>query len=323
MLERYELIDLRLCLRRSSGKCTGPLLFTLFVAPVSGVITSSGVSFHQFADDTQLYISVDPGDVRHSLSILDRCSCAVHDWFTHNDLSLNPTKSEILFMGTRQQVDKVSCSEVTVLGCKIVPQDDIKSLGVRLDKNLTFNKHVDETCKSIHYHSRALRHIRGNLNVDTAKTIACAIGSSRLDYCNGLCKEFLDEHDQATACSKHPSSHSCRMSANEHITPVLRRLHWLPVKQRITFKIATLVQKVRTTQQPAYLADLLNSYRPERALRSSNQGLLEIPRTRTVIAAKAFSVCAPAIWNNLPQNIRNSDSISGFRRSLKTHLFSL
>ena len=305
------------------GSVLGPLLFTLFVAPVSGVITSFGVSFHQFADDTQLYISVDPGDVRHSLSILDRCSCAVHDWFTHNGLSLNPTKSEILFMGTRQQVDKVSCSEVEVLGCKIVPRDDIKSLGVRLDKNLTFNKHVDETCKSIHYHSRALRHIRGNLNVDTAKTIACAIGSSRLDYCNGIMQGISGTNMIKLQRAQNTLARivvGCRR--NEHITPVLRRLHWLPVKQRITFKIATLVQKVRTTQQPAYLADLLNSYRPERALRSSNQGLLEIPRTRTVIAAKAFSVCAPAIWNNLPQNIRNSDSISGFRRSLKTHLFS-
>jgi hypothetical protein len=227
-------------------------------------------------------------------------------------------------MGTRQQVDKVSCSEVTVLGCKIVPQDDIKSLGVRLDKNLTFNKHVDETCKSIHYHSRALRHIRGNLNVDTAKTIACAIGSSRLDYCNGIMQGISGTNMIKLQRAQNTLARivvGCRR--NEHITPVLRRLHWLPVKQRITFKIATLVQKVRTTQQPAYLADLLNSYRPERALRSSNQGLLEIPRTRTVIAAKAFSVCAPAIWNNLPQNIRNSDSISGFRRSLKTHLFSL
>ena len=130
---------------------------------------------------------------------------------------------------------------------------------------------------------------------------------------------FWDEHDQATACSKHPSSHSCRMSAERACHSRSQKTALAPcqpVKQRITFKIATLVQKVRTTQQPAYLADLLNSYKPERALRSSNQGLLEIPRTRTVIATKVFSICAPAIWNNLPQNIRNSNSISGFRRSL-------
>ena len=78
-------------------------------------------------------------------------------------------------------------SEVLVLGLVIVPGNGIKNLGVRLDKNLTFNKHVDEIRKSVHYHSRALRHIRGNLNTDTAKEFACAIGVSRLDYyCNGI-----------------------------------------------------------------------------------------------------------------------------------------
>ena len=122
------------------GRVLGPLLFTLFVALVAGVITPFGFSFYQFADDTQLYIKINQSDTKYSLSTLDRCSCAVYDWFTHNGLSLNPTKSEILFMGTRQQVDKVSCSEVPVLGCVIVPGDGIKSLGVRLDKNLTTNK---------------------------------------------------------------------------------------------------------------------------------------------------------------------------------------
>ena len=67
--------------------------------------------------------------------------------------------------------------------------------------------------------------------------------------------------------------------------------------------IATLTHKVRTTQQPAYLASLINSYEPERALRSSNAGLLSVPRTRTALASRAFSVCAPVIWNSLPQII--------------------
>ena len=141
---------------------------------------------HQFADDTQLYIKIDPTDTNHLLNTLDRCSCAVHDWFNHNGCSFNPSKSEILFMGTRQQVDKVSPSEVPVLGLVIVPGNGVKNLGVRLDKNLNFNKHVDEILKSV-YHSRALRHIRGNLSTDTAKEFACAIGFSRLHYyCNGI-----------------------------------------------------------------------------------------------------------------------------------------
>ena len=298
------------------------IIFNHIISFMAGVITPFGVSFHQIADDTQLYIKIDPADTKHSLNTLDRCSCAVHDWFNHNGLSLNPSKSEILFMGTRQQVDKVSPSEVPVLGCVIVPSDGIKSLGVRLDKNLNFNKHVDEICKSVHYHSRALRHIRGNLNTDTAKEIACAIGFSRLDYCNGILQGISAANINKLQRAQNTLARLVVGSRrNEHITPILKKLHWLPVRKRITFKIATLTHKVRTTQQPAYLASLINSYQPERALRSSNAGLLTVPRTRTALASRAFSVCAPVIWNSLPRNIREINSISGFKRSLKTHLF--
>ena len=123
VLERCELTDLYDCTRGvPQGSVLGPLLFTLFVAPVAGVITPFGVSFHQFSDDTQLYIKIDPADTNYSLNTLDRCSCAVHDWFTHNGLSLNPAKTEILFMGTRQQVDKSTARRFrfwVVLSCPV------------------------------------------------------------------------------------------------------------------------------------------------------------------------------------------------------------
>ena len=135
-------------LRDTGSDCQGSVLFTLFVAPVAGVITPFGVLLNQFADGTQLYIKIDPSDTKYLLNTLDRCSCAVHDWFTHNGLSLNPAKSEILFMDTRQQVDKINCSllrgsGLPVLGCVIAPSDSIKSPGVRLDKNPNFNQHID------------------------------------------------------------------------------------------------------------------------------------------------------------------------------------
>ena len=71
----------------------GPILFSLFISPVAGVISNFGVSFHQFADDTQLYIGVDLKSIVESLDILDKCSRAVLDWFTNNGLALNPLKS--------------------------------------------------------------------------------------------------------------------------------------------------------------------------------------------------------------------------------------
>ena len=252
-----------------------------------------------------------------SLSTLDRCSCSDHDWFIRNGFSLNPAQSDIWFMGTRQQLDKINCPEFPILIRVIVPGDEIKSLGVRLDMNLTFNKNVDEICK---YHSRALRNIRGNLNTDRAKEIACAIGFSRLDLPRNSTGHICGNIKKLQRAQNTPARLVVGSRRKEHITPVLKKLHWLPVRKRITFKIATLTHKVRTTQQSAYLASLINIHEPERVLRSSNKGYLAVPRTRTALVSRSFWVCAPVIWNTLPRDIRELISISGFKRPVKNHL---
>ena len=105
--------------------------------------------------------------------------------------------------------------------------------------------------------------------------------------------------------------------------PLLRSLHWLPVTQRVTYKVALLTHKVRATATAAYLSDLIQTHVPIRTLRSSDAPLLAIPRTRTELARRAFSVAAPSVWNSLPADIRLCESVPLFKRHLKTHLFSL
>ena len=87
--------------------------------------------------------------------------------------------------------------------------------------------------------------------------------------------------------------------------PLLRELHWLPIPNRIDFKIATLTLKVLTSHQPSYLDSLLIPYTTGRSLRSSDQHLLSVPQTKTVFQSSAFSVYAPKLWNRLPQSLRD------------------
>ena len=107
----------------------------------------------------------------------------------------------------------------------------------------------------------------------------------------------------------------------DHITPVLKELHWLPITHRIDFKLATIVYKVKQTQEPSYLAELLIDHKSNRNLRSNDCYLLEWPRTRTVLATRVFSVTAPNIWNCLPNIIKTQDTIKEFKSKLKTHYF--
>ena len=109
----------------------------------------------------------------------------------------------------------------------------------------------------------------------------------------------------------------------EPITPILARLHWLPVKSRITYKVLLLTYKSHHGLAPQYLSDLLHQPATRRRLRSTGKGLLATPRTdlRT-FGDRAFSVAAPTLWNSLPKDIRDSPTLDIFKTALKTHLFS-
>ena len=127
------------------GSVLRPQLFTAYVATVANVIAPFGVSFHQFADNTQLYINVQPRSSITPMDRLDKCSCAVLEWFTHSGLSLNPTKTEFLNIGNGFGLMK-NVPFVQVAGCQIKPADDIQSLDGTLDCHQSFDKHGDFKC---------------------------------------------------------------------------------------------------------------------------------------------------------------------------------
>ena len=109
---------------------------------------------------------------------------------------------------------------------------------------------------------------------------------------------------------------------NDHITPILVQLHWLPVSYRIVFKHLFFVYKSLNGLCPQYLTNLLEHQKSARSLHSNVQDLLIQPTCKTkTYGDRAFSVCAPKIWNTIPLEIRQSSSVLLFKKKLKTFLF--
>ncbi len=157
------------------------------------------------------------------------------------------------------------------------------------------------------------------------ESVIHAFITSRLDYCNSLYVGLDQSSLQRLQLVQNAAARLLTGTKKyEHITPVLASLHWLPVRFRIEFKILLIVFKILHGLAPAYLSELLHVHTPVRALRSSNQALLDVPRARLKNKGdRAFSVVAPKLWNSLPAHIRTAQSVGIFKSFLKTHLFSL
>src|SRR2546426_5920036 len=258
------------------GSVLGPFLFLAYVSPISDVITSFGVQFHQYADDTQLYIAAKSDS---GIITLEECTLAVRDWFTTNGMLLNPDKSEVLLVARKSNAQKfASGSGVSVAGSQIAYSVQLKSLGVTLDQELSFKQHVGNIVKARNYNIRALRNIRPIQNRTVANTLACSIVSTRLVYCNSLLFGTSEKNIQRLQRVQNTLARVVASKRKyDHIKPVLRELHWLLVAQRVQYKVALVTHKVLSTGQTPYLHNIINAYKPTRPLRSDDKRQLSRP----------------------------------------------
>ena len=309
------------------GSVLGPLLFTSFTSPVSQLISSFNLSHQQYADDTQVYVSLSKTDPTASISLLQDCLMALRCWYAQNDLTINPSKSDAILLATAQRTKTLASQgllEVSVAGCPVPLTNSLTTLGITLDSSLTLSKHVKTVACSSMFHVRALKHIRPLLSQQDSNTLASCLIQSKLDYLNSVLYNTSAANIQSLQRVQDAAARvvlkAPYRSSSSHL---LSTLHWLPIQHRIKYKIASLTHTLLNQKQPAYLHDLLTPYTPARTLRSSDHHLLTIPRTHLRLCDQSFSVAAPMVWNSLPLSMRTNTSIKSFRSQLKTHLFTL
>jgi len=186
-------------------------------------------------------------------------------------------------------------------------------------------QHIARLTRTCFFHLRRLRSIRRQLGSDVAKRLVSAFVLSRIDYSNGLLAGLPDVALEPLQRVQNAAARLIlNLKTSDHITPALFSLHWLPVKQRISYKICLLVYKCLNNQAPSYLTELFHpvSNIPSRSsLRSAATTDLDIPRTRLNFGERAFSVAGAREWNNLPTALRSVPDTQRFKQLLKTHFF--
>ena len=127
------------------------------------------------------------------------------------------------------------------------------------------------------------------------------------DYCNALlCGAHEATFNKLQRVRNNLARIVCQRGGRADASPLLTSLHWLPVRQRVTYKMALTAHNVWATATPMYYSDLVQALAPAQALRSSNAPQMVVPWTNTNLARRAFSAAAPSIWNALPAELHST-----------------
>ena len=186
-------------------------------------------------------------------------------------------------------------------------------------------KQVSKICQSAYFELKRIGTIRQYLSEDTTKTLVTTCILSMLDYGNRL---LIGAPNYLIQLLQKVQNSAARLvfksPRNTHSTPLLQKLHWLPVSERIKYKVACMCYHSFAGTAPAYISELLHVYTPSRTLRSSSDSkLLKIPQfKRKMHGFRSFSHFGPQLWNSLPFDLRHSQTFESFKTQLKTHLFS-
>ena len=248
-------------------------------------------------------------------------------WMIKHKLKINDAKTEFIIIRSPLLRTDLSSVSISVSDSQILSSSKARDLGVIFDECLSLDAHISAICKSTHFHLRNIGRVRNLITTDAAAQLIHALISSRLDFCNSILYNLPNNKiERLQRIQNQAARILTRSPRRNHITPVLRELHWLRINDRIIFKILILTHKAFSGSAPEYLCELITKHNnvPVRTRLAEDCYLLNVPPISKFCAnsffERSFMYAAPTLWNNLSQDTRMLDLIQ-FKSRIKTELY--
>ena len=302
------------------GSVLGPLLFNIYIRSIYKYVELNGFNIKGFADDHQLYVSFCPefqmlylGDkIRMVMEQIDK-------WMNCFFLKLNQSKTQIIVFGPKSIKSKICINGVfvendaTCIRFKSV----VENLGIFLDSDLSYTDQVSSVVSRSFLCIKNIARIKTFLTSKEKCTLLTALILSKLDYCNSL---YYGINCSLLKKLQVVQNSAARLVFNrrkfDHSSGLLFQLHWLPIKNRIEYKIDLLIHKTLYHASPEDIQNMVSLH----STRTFN--LKGDYRSISSNGDRAFIVYAVHTWNRLPLYLKTESSLVIFKKSLKTFLFN-
>ena len=299
------------------GSTLGPLLFSIYINDLSSA--PQHCSADCYVDDTKLYTCFSVRDYDLAIDLMNDDLTRIQNWCFQNLLLLNPDKTKLMVFGTRQMLTRLPnefC--LSLLENDLIPGDSVKDLGLTFDCNLSFNDHIVKVtalCMSILGQINRVKHA---LNSELLTIVINALVFSKLFYCSSVWSSISGKNIKKL---QYIQNFAARIISGhrkyDHVTPILRELQWIPVKEQLFYRDAVMAFKCMNRMVPEYLSSQFTTRETVSGRITRQSGQLNIPLFTSTIGQKTFQYRITKLWNGLPSNLRLSRTISSFKTELR------
>ena len=220
------------------GSILGPLLFSIYVNDLPEA--PRNCSTECYVDDTILFVSFHSQDTQRIIEEMNEGLLGVRNWCFRNRLLLNPDKTKLIVFGSRQMTSKLHEFRLSLLGKDISPVQSAKDLGVILDSNLTFDDHIKTTVSECIARLAQISGVKHCLGRTSLLTAINTLVFSKLYYCSNVWANTTEKNIRKLQAVQ---NFACRIVSGarkyDHVTPHLKSLFWLPVKDQLYYRQAT------------------------------------------------------------------------------------
>lgn len=291
------------------GSALGPLLFNIYTTDLS-LYLSDSASYDrclvQYADDTQLAVMGSPRDAAALVHRLERDLSFLSAWFRKNGLKVNADKTQMIVLGTRQNLRQLPPISVEFMGARVTGTPTVKNLGVTFDQSLTFTDHVTDVVRRATGVLSGLSHCKHSLPRDTLVVLVQALAVSIIRYCisvYGSCGVTQLARIQRLL------NFGARVISGrrkyDHISDVLRNLKWLSAENLWRYHSVNLLKRLMVTGQPESLREGIATRGSVHGRTTRQANDLETPVIRAESGRRRFLYSAVTTYNSLPPALRD------------------